>query len=114
MTARAWASLAGVGLFTAVAAWALHQQAGYLLASWACEKAAIGIWISGLLAVLLLLAGAILSSLSFKRTQRGSLPQTAPRPRWFMAIIALMASALFLFALILQMAAPFFLPGCVG
>jgi hypothetical protein len=36
------------------------------------------------------------------------------RPRRFLGLVAVMAALLFLFAIILQAAAAFFLPGCVG
>jgi hypothetical protein len=114
MTTRSWASLAGIGLFTGVIAWALHQQAGYILASWACEKAAVGIWVVGALAIVMLLAGAVLSWCGWRSANVGGLHENAARPRRFLAIVALMASALFLFGLLLQMAGPLFLPGCVG
>lgn len=114
MTTRSWASLAGIGLFTGVTAWALHQQAGYILASWACEKAAAGIWMVGAFAIVTLLAGAILSWRAWQSTNADGLHENAARPRRFLAMVALMASALFLFGLFLQMAGPLFLPGCVG
>jgi hypothetical protein len=112
MTALRRASVAGAGLFAGAAAWAIHQQAGIIIASWSCDKAAQGIWISGFLAVILLLGGAALSAMALRSAR--ALPLDTGRPRRFLAAIALMASALFLFALALQVAASFFLPGCAG
>jgi hypothetical protein len=112
MTALRWCSLAGLGLFAAAAAWAIHQQAGIIMASWSCEKAAQGIWVSGVATGLVLLGGAVLSALALKTTHL--LTEDAGRPRRFLAVVSLMASALFLFALALQVAASFFLPGCAA
>jgi hypothetical protein len=112
MNARSWASWSAAGLFAGTSAWALHQQAGYLFASWACARAPADIWLSGSFAVLLLLAGAVLSALAWRSA--GGLADEAARPRRFLAVVALMIGALFLFALLLQMAAALFLPGCVG
>jgi hypothetical protein len=113
MSGRGWASLSGAGLFAGAAAWALHQQTGVIIASWACGEAASGIWIGGAIAGLLLLAGAAMSGLGLRGAWVGA-PEHIARPRRFLAIVALMASALFLFALLLQVAASFFLPGCLG
>ena len=112
MTALRWGSLASAGLFAGAAAWALHQQAGIIIASWSCEKSAQDIWISAAFAAVLLLAGAGLSTAALRGAR--SLPQDAGRPRKFLAAISLMACALFLFALALQVAASLFLPGCAG
>ncbi|MBV9992351.1 MAG: hypothetical protein JOZ72_13800 [Alphaproteobacteria bacterium] len=101
--------LAGAALFASVAAWALHQQAGYIMAAWSCAHASEGIWLSGALALLLLLAGAAISWIAFKRSRADGL-----EARHFLAGVALMAAAIFCFALLLQIAAPFFLPGCVA
>lgn len=111
---RLWRSLAGAGLFTGACAWALHQQVGYILASWACHEAAGAIWLSGAVAVILLLGGAVLSGQGWRAACADRAPEEPARPRRFIATVALMASALFLFAMLLQIAAAFFLPGCVG
>jgi formate hydrogenlyase subunit 3/multisubunit Na+/H+ antiporter MnhD subunit len=68
----------------------------------------------GALAIVMLLAGAVLSWCGWRSANVGGLHENAARPRRFLAIVALMASALFLFGLLLQMAVPLFLPGCVG
>jgi hypothetical protein len=112
MTAPRWAGLAGAGLFAGAGAWALHQQAGIIIASWSCAKAPEGIWVSGIVAGLLFVGGAIFTGTALRAAR--SLPEDVGRPRRFLGGISLMASALFLFALVLQVAASFFLPGCVG
>jgi hypothetical protein len=112
MKARFLASFSGVGLFAGAGAWALHQQAGINLASWSCAHASQGVWTSGAVAALLLLLGAGLSW-----TAVLALRSTAPadgHPRRMIALVALMASALFLFAIALQVSAALFLPGCAG
>jgi hypothetical protein len=110
---RRIASLAGAGLFAGVVAWALLQQAGIVMASWACQSAARGIWLSGAAALIVLLLGALASALAL-RAAPDDASGHAPRPRHFLAIVALMGAALFLFAIALQVAAPLFLPGCIG
>jgi hypothetical protein len=99
-------------LFGGAAAWALHQQAGMILASWSCANAPQGIWISAGLAFLVLFFGAALSW-HFLRAGSTS-PSGAGQPHRFLAKIALMAGALFFFAIILQASAALFLPGCAG
>lgn len=103
-------SLTGAGLFTAAMAWAFHQQAGYLFASWSCSRAPVGIWITGAIALLILSVGMVLSNLA----RHSAVAVEMARPRRFLGLISLMATALFLFALLLQAAAALFLPGCAG
>ena len=110
MTGRRATSLTGAGLFAGAAAWALHQQVGYILATWACDDAAAGVWISAAITMFVLLAGAILSFAAIGQFRYAG----APQPRGFLALVSLMAAALFLFALALQTAAALFLPGCIG
>jgi hypothetical protein len=110
---RRVASLAGAGLFAGVAAWGVHQEAGIVMASWACQSAARGIWLSGAAALIVLLLGALLSGLAWRAAPDDESGHAA-RPRHFLAIVALMGAALFLFAIGLQVAAPLFLPGCIG
>lgn len=112
MTALRWTSLAGAGLFAGAAAWALHQQAGIIIASWSCEESTKYIWVSGLLAGILLVGGGVISGAALGATRW--LTEDAGRPRRFLATISCMALGMFLFALVLQVAAAFFLPGCVG
>jgi hypothetical protein len=106
--------MVGTGLFAAAFAWAMHQQTGIILASWVCSGAAHAIWLTTAVTGLLLLGGIILSGLGLSAARAGRLPEETARPRRFIAIVSLMAGALFLFALGLQAAAAIFLPGCVG
>jgi hypothetical protein len=108
-----WApSLAGAGLFAAAAAWALHQQAGVISASWNCANSAAMIWTSGGVAGLVLFVGAILSAVALRAIDNN--PSGDGRPRRLIALVGLMAAALFLFAIALQVCAAVFLPGCAG
>jgi hypothetical protein len=102
---------AAAGLFAGAAAWAVHQQAGVILASWSCTEAPSAIKSSGIAAVVVLLIGAMLSAIALQR-MRGSPDDGAPRR--FLADIGLMGAALFFFAVFLQVCASFFLPGCAG
>lgn len=104
--------LSGAALFAGASAWAIHQQIGMIIAGWACEHAASGIWLTGVVMLLLLATGAALSGLGL-RSAHAAEPKQA-RPRRFIAKIGLMAAGLFLFAMALQSAAALFLPGCAG
>jgi hypothetical protein len=111
MTARGLLCLSAAGLFAGAAAWAMHQQVGYIEASWACGRtAAPVIWLTGAVATVVLLTGTLLSALALRRAGLGE----GERPHRFMATVSLMAAALFLFALALQAVAALFLPGCIG
>ena len=100
--------LAAIALFAGAAAWALHQQTGYIVAAWACTNAPQGVWLSGAAAFALLAIGGGISWRALVRAR-----STSPA-RHFLASVALLAALVFAFALLLQIAAPFFLPGCVG
>lgn len=111
MSRRAAGFMSGAGLFAGATAWALHQQAAYITASWSCgTNAAPRIWLSSVAGLVVLLAGLFLSVVALRR--RG-LPEKV-RPRRFLAVIGILGALLFLFALVLQAAAAFFLPGCIG
>jgi ABC-type nickel/cobalt efflux system permease component RcnA len=107
--------VAGAGLFAGAAAWAMHQQAGYIIAAWACGTATRNLWLVGAAALILLTMGAWLS---WRALQSLAIDHAnnidSLRPRTFLALIGLMAAPLFLFAVFLQAGAPLFLPGCIG
>lgn len=107
MKGRAITALSVSGLFVAAAAWAAHQQIGYIAASFLCSGTATFFWVVTFVAVLLLLAGLAAALLSARgRGEDG--------PRRFLLSISVLASALFLFAILLQATALWFLPGCAG
>ena len=109
--------LAGTALFAGAAAWTLQQQAGYVAASWRCGPAAAGpVWILTAVAALILVLGGWLSWQALRPLLREHAVQAADalRPRVFLGIVALMGALLFFFTILLQAAAAFFLPGCVG
>lgn len=108
--------LAGAALFAGAAAWTLQQQAGYVIASWACHYDILPIWALTAIAFLLLAVGGwaswqalrpLLSDIRVNDSDVG-------RPRRFISLVALMAGLLFLFAILMQAAAALFLPGCAG
>jgi len=114
MTRRAPAfRFAGAALFAGAAAWALQQQVGYVAASWLCGNDLGFVLALSVAALALLLGGGWLS-------WRVLVPHPAPdqsdlwRPRHFLALVSLLAALLFLFTILMQAAAAFFLPGCVG
>ena len=107
------ASMAGAALFAGAGAWALQQQAGYVGVSWFCGDVTGPVSLLTLVAVLLLLTGAYLS-LGALRPRLPDNRTDIGRPRRFLALVGLMSVLLFLFAILMQAAASFFLPGCVG
>lgn len=111
---RIIAALAGAGLFAGAAAWAVHQQAGYIISTRLCQSAEP--WSAVLTAgVLVLLAGgAAISWLALRRRpQSGRGAADTVRPRRFMATVSLMGAALFGFAIALQASAHLFIAPCV-
>ena len=108
--------LAGAALFAGAAAWVLQQQAGYVIASWACHYDVEPIWLLMAIGFVLLLAGGWFSWQALCPFPDATLIAGSDvwRPRRFMAVVALMGALLFLFAILMQAAAALFLPGCVG
>jgi hypothetical protein len=104
--------LTGIALFSGAAAWALHQQFSYIVASWICSDGATVMWTMTGLAVALLSVGGFLSLKALRDSLGFQLDRT--RPRHFLATVALLAAVLFLFAIFLQASAVLFLPGCTG
>ncbi len=113
MSPRVTASFCSARLFAAAAAWALHQQAGYVLkGALTGGSAAPGIWISAAGAFSILFIGGLLSLIALRSRLTDAAEKA--RPRRFLARVGVMAAALFLFAVALQAGAAFCLPGCVG
>src|SRR4051812_7058210 len=100
--------VAATGLFAGAAAWMLHQQGGYTIASWVCGSATGPIWSVTILALILLLAGGWFSWRALRLLAADGGAQR--RPRHFLALIGAMATLLFLFAIFLQAGAALFLP----
>jgi hypothetical protein len=109
MRASLWSSVAG--FFIAPAAWALHQQASYIIAPAFCRHSLIVIPILTLTAVIVMLIGGLISWRSFNARPVGE-PAFAPTRR-FVAGLSLLFTALFLLAILMQGAAAFFLNGCL-
>jgi hypothetical protein len=117
MTGRASTlSIAGAALFASAAAWALQQQGGYIVVSWVCGPAASRpVWLLTAVALMLLAVGTWLSWRAMLFLAAGDNEASdLLRPRRLLALIGLMAALLFLFTILLQAVAAFFLPGCVG
>jgi hypothetical protein len=109
--------LAGAALFAGAAAWAVQQQAGYVVASWICGAGAgPPVWILTAVSLVLLLAGGWVSWQALKPLLTDNRIEASDlwRPRRFLGLVALMAALLFLFTILLQAAAAVFLPGCLG
>jgi hypothetical protein len=109
-----WAAAA---LFAGAAAWTLQQQAGYVAASWICGEAASGpVWLLTGAALVLLVAGAWASWRALRLLFASDQTEDSDRlrPRRFLGLVSVMAALLFLFTILLQAAAAFYLPGCLG
>jgi hypothetical protein len=114
MTAvRIAAPIAAGGLFAGALAWAFQQQASYVVASVSCANGQRNLWIVAALALLLLAAGFALSASAIRAFPDAGSEESGGRPRRFLAQVGIMAAAVFLFALLLQIAAFFFLPVCL-
>ena len=85
----------------------------WVCASVACTNGQAALWGVGALALLLLAAGFSLSLFAFHRSHE-DLQQGGAHPRRFLAAISIMAAAIFLFAVALQIGALFFLPVCLS
>jgi cytochrome b subunit of formate dehydrogenase len=115
--ARITAHLAGAGLFAGATAWALHQQTEYVIAAMVCNSGAIlPMWTISAAALLILVTGAILSWLAIRSfaAEKQIEAHDRFRARRFLASVAMMGALLFLFALVLQIAAVLYLPVCTG
>jgi hypothetical protein len=108
--------LAGAALFAGAVAWALQQQGGYIAVSWFCGPAASRpVWLLTGAALVLLGFGTWLTCRALLLlVVRDSEASDLVRPRHLLGLIALMGALLFLFTILLQAAAAFFLPGCIG
>jgi hypothetical protein len=117
MTTRASnLSLAGAALFAGAAAWALQQQGGYIAVSWVCGPAASRpVWLLTAGALILLAVGTWLNWRALRPLLMvDSETSDLKRPRRLLGLVGLMGALLFLFTILLQAGAAFFLPGCVG
>ena len=109
--------LAGAALFAGAGAWALQQQAGYVAVSWICGGGAKGpVFLLTGAALLLLAVGGWASWRALRLLFASDQTEGSDRlrPRRFLGLVAVMAAQLFLFTILLQAAAAFYLPGCVG
>jgi hypothetical protein len=106
--------LASAGFFIAPSAWALHQQLGYMLVPMSCHTRVMIVPLVTLLTVALALGGGWLSWLPARSRETGapSAQEGGVHLLRFLANLSLLFTALFLFAILLQGAAMFFLNGC--
>jgi hypothetical protein len=109
------AHVAGAAMFTGAAAWALHQQANYVIAALVCGSGARAMWGVSALAIALLIAGGLLSWRALKKLAGASegARQDSVRVRRFLANIAVPVALIFFFAILMQICAMLFLPACL-
>jgi hypothetical protein len=108
------AMLAGGALFASAIAWAVHQQASYIVAGRACSASAWPFVVIAIVCVAVLASGVVFSWLALRSRAPDDDPLINPaRPRRFIATVGLMGAALFLFAIALQVCAEIMLAPCV-
>jgi hypothetical protein len=108
-------ALQWVALFLAPAAFFAHLQIAYVLVPWACvTRGQLWVHVSGIIAILLALAGAWAGWLVHARsgnTQGNDGAGAVPRTR-FLGTVGLCTSAVFALLLIAQWAAGFVISPC--
>jgi hypothetical protein len=96
------------GFAAGPAAWAIHQQAGYVLAALSCEHRMILLPLLTAASAIVVLSGGYLSWFVWR-----SFPaQAQDETRHFLAGLSLLCAVLFAFAILLQGAATLFLEVC--
>ena len=104
-----------IGMFLAPAAFFAHLQIAYVLVPWACvTRGQIWVHVSGLVAILLALAGSWAGWLVHARADNAQSNEGAgavPRTR-FLGTVGLCTSAVFALLLIAQWAAGFVISPC--
>ena len=108
-------ALQWVAIFLAPAAFFVHLQVAYVLVPWACVvRGQIWVHVTGLIAILLALAGAWAGWLVHARAENAQSNEGAgaiPRTR-FLGTVGLCTSAVFALLLIAQWAAGFVISPC--
>jgi hypothetical protein len=107
---RLW--LSRTGFFAGPAAWALHQQIGYMLVPVSCHSRTLLVPIVTVLAVALALAGGYFSWMPWRAAEDAETTSNAMRTHRFLAQLSALFAVLFAFAILLQGAATLFLNGC--
>jgi hypothetical protein len=95
----------------------LHQQLQYVLAALLCgSRSNARLWIVCGVALAILAACGLLSFIALRSfaAEKHSAGEDRFRARHFLAGIGIMGAVLFLFAVLLQLAALFYLPLCTG
>lgn len=101
---------ASAGLFAGPLAWAVHQQLGYMLVPVSCRSGVMLVPLVTLGAAVLLGLGAWVSWRA--RTPPGETEAPRARTQRFTAHLALLVSAVFAFAILLQASSTMLLNGC--
>ena len=112
MSTRARLCLAGVGFFVGPAAWALHQQIGYMLVPVSCANRVMLVPILTLLAVSVALAGGFVSWVPWRNAEESQNASDNMRAHRFLAQLSGLFAVLFALAILLQGAATLFMGGC--
>jgi hypothetical protein len=106
--------LPSAGIFLGPTAWFLNTQVNYALVPWICaHQVHLVPWVA-LGALLVSLAGGLLSWQAFRRSSVTPQPDSsgAGRPHRFTALVGMAAAALFMAVILVQGAAGFVFHGC--
>jgi hypothetical protein len=103
-------SLASAGLFIAPAAWAFHQQVGYMLTPASCG---VYVPVLTLASLLIAAAGGFLSWRAWNPNESQPVGNTSPGTQKFLSGISLALTALFALAILLQGGAALIVDGCL-
>jgi len=112
MSMRTRFLLSCAGFFAGPAAWALHQQIGYMLVRASCLNHTLLVPIVTLLTVVLALAGGYLSWMPWRTAEENETAANGIRAHRFLAKLSALFGALFAFAILLQGSAALFLNSC--
>jgi hypothetical protein len=100
------------GLFAAPIAWAISTQLNYMLAPWGCEHHLQLVPLAALVLAILAIFSGVLSWRAFRSGGAALERERSLRAERFVAMIGLLAAALFALVIVMQGAAALVLTGC--
>ena len=111
-SARARLLYARLGFFAGPAAWAAHQQIGYMLVRAGCLSGVLWVPVLTLIAMAVTLAGGYLSWMPWRHSEESEAKSDAMRTHRFLALLSVLFALLFALAILLQGVATLFLNAC--
>jgi hypothetical protein len=106
--------LPSAGIFIGPAAWLLNQEVNYALVPWICAHQVRLVPLVALVAVIISLAGGLLSWRAFQHSSITPEPDStgAGQPHRFTALMGIFIAALFTLVILVHGAAGFVFHGC--